>query len=117
MKTVSLLALVLTLGACATVPNPITPTTLTDVEAGYGAAEALAVAYRDSCNKRIIKPSCRTIVVQLQKYGGLAQQEILRARAFVVANPTVNAAGAVGLASAAVQDFINYETKSGVKNN
>jgi hypothetical protein len=99
----------------ASIPNPLSQTTLADVEIGYGAALALAVNYRDACAAREIPPSCRPVVRKLQTYGALTQTGILQARAFVKNNPTDDAAVIVNQAAQALATFVALERSNGIK--
>lgn len=104
MRIIAAIILSVSLAACATIKN-ITPTTLADLESVYGAAEAIAVGYRDSCDNRLLPPSCRMIVPAVQKYGAMAQEKVLAARKFVAENPTVDASAQVAIAFAAVKQL------------
>lgn len=104
----------LLLSGCATIKNPFDQPKLVTVEATYGATLAIAVGYRDSCAKRLIPPSCRPIVKQMQAYGAQAQGAILYARDFSRKNPTLDATDAIRVAQDAVSALRNYQTKQGV---
>ena len=118
-----LMVAALALGACtttnpfSTITNPVTNLDIWRVKNTYAATLQLAVSWRSFCYSRpyatlmadpVAKPVCqnrRNTVRQIQKYQPLAGTAVSRADAFVKANPTVNAAGAIGLAWDAVTDF------------
>lgn len=85
--------------------NPVSNDTLVKVEASYGAAVSVAVAYHDACAKREIPPSCRPIVKQIQNADAYAHAQIVVARNFVQNNPTVDASALITTAQAAVAAF------------
>lgn len=103
------------LAGCASIPNPFNKPTLAGVENAYGAALSVAVGYRDACSARLIPPSCRPIVKEVQTYGAKAQASIVVARSFVKNNPTLDITSTLAAAQAAVDDFKNAETRLGVK--
>lgn len=105
-------AVVFTLAACASIPNPFNKPTLAAVEASYGAALSLAVGYRDACALRRIPPDCRLIVPRVQKYGAVAQAEMLVARRFVKDNPTIDATTVLITAQDAVTALKNATPKT-----
>lgn len=113
MKKV-LLALVLSfaLTACGTISNPFTAPTLAAVEESYGVALALSVSYHDDCAKRLIPPSCRTVVPVMQAYGARAQAAVLMARSFVKNNPTLDATSILTLATDAISKFKSNTPKT-----
>lgn len=99
------------------VPNPITNVDIWRVKNTYAATLQLAKDWRTYCWSKsyaqiladpIMKPVCRdrrNTVRQIQKYQPIAGTAVRRADEFVVANPTINAAGVIGLAWDAVTDF------------
>jgi len=109
------ISLALALTACASISNPIKPNNLAQVESAYGAALSIAVGYRDACANRLIPPSCRPIVKQVQAYGAKAQAAVIYARSFVRNNPTLDASNAIAIAQDAVAVLQTYETNAGVK--
>jgi hypothetical protein len=117
MRKLIPIILALALAACATtsVKNPFGPPSLDAVEAAYGATYALAVGYHDACAARQIPPSCRPIVVKLQKAGQTAQGALVQARDFVDHNPTINPATVIAQATAAVDLFTATAALYGVK--
>lgn len=116
-------SLALTVGACtttnpfATVTNPVTNLDIWRVKNTYAATLQLAASWRTFCYARpyamlmtdpVAKPVCqnrRNTVRQIQKYQPLAGTAVRKADEFVRNNPTVNAAGAIGLAWDAVTEF------------
>lgn len=117
MKNIAAYCLLLALGlsACATFQNPVNQSQLTTVEAAYGTALSIAVAYRDACAQRIIPSSCRPIVVQMQNFAAKAQGAIVAARTFVSNNPTLSAVTVLTAAQQAVGDFQAVQAQYGVK--
>lgn len=113
MRKVALF-LAVAVSACTTIQNPVTRSRLDAVEASYGAALALANAYRDSCAQRLIPPSCRPIVVKIQKAAVPVQSAMVKARAFA-ANPTITNVDLIQAASDAVNDFKVLQMELGVK--
>ena len=116
-------SLALTVGAgtttnpFATVTNPVTNLDIWRVKNTYAATLQLAASWRSFCYARpyatlmtdpVAKPVCqnrRNTVRQIQKYQPLAGTAVRKADEFVRNNPTVNAAGAIGLAWDAVTEF------------
>ena len=109
------LTLSLSLGGCLppAIPNPVTPTSLYDVEATYAIAQAgvdtYVQRYRDGFRCTKTKPesvtnicSRRSIVVKMQKADSTAQIALGRAEAFVRDNPMLDATSVLSLASQAV---------------
>lgn len=99
------------------VQNPITNVDIYRVKNTYAATLQLAKDWRAYCYARpysvliadpVAKPICkdrRKVVREIQKYQPIAGIAVRRADQFVRDNPTVNAAGAIGLAWDAVTDF------------
>lgn len=124
LKSMMVVASLMLVGACATgpnvfqsIPNPITNVDIYRVKNTYAATLQLAKEWRAYCYSKaygaimadpVAKPVCqqrRQTVRQIQKYQPLAGAAVRRADEFVKNNPTVNAAGAIGLAWDAVTDF------------
>ncbi len=116
--------LVASLAACTTtgnvfqsIPNPVTNVDIYRVKNVYAATLDLSVKWRSYCYSKpykviltdpIMKPVCkdrRQVVRQIQKYQPIAGTAVRKADEFVRNNPTVNAAGAIGLAWDAVTNF------------
>ena len=122
-----LLAAALALGACTTtgipgitsppIVNPITSVDMFRVKNVYAATLELAKKYRAYCYEKpyaeiladpIRKPVCkdrRTVIRNIQKYQPIAGTAVRKADDFVKNNPTISAAGVIGLAWDAVVDF------------
>lgn len=122
MKRLIPFILLLALAGCGSIPNPfkdfsnpLTRTTLVEVENAYGAALSVAVGYRNACADRLIPPSCRPIVKKIQSAGAKAQGAVVAARKFVKNYPMLDATQAIGAAKAAVDDFKAEQTRLGVK--
>ena len=114
MKKLLVVVLALGLGGCvngqlinpfSSFTNPVSKDTLAKVEAGYGAALSVAVAYRNACASKSLPPSCRAIVVQIQNADKYAHAQIVVARNFVKNNPTVDASAVLTTAKQAVDAF------------
>lgn len=99
----------------ASFTNPVSSQTLAKAEEGYGVALSAAVAYRNSCAQRLIPPSCRPIVKQIQLAENYAHGQLLVARNFVNANPTVDATVIIATAQQAVQAFQSVASANGVR--
>lgn len=124
-KFLSVALLALSLGACnVTFPNlsgsyvnPVSSVDIYRIKNTYAATLALADQWRKYCWSKpysavvadpIMKPVCqsrRATVRQIQKYQPIAGTAVRKADEFVKNNPTVNAAGAIGLAWDAVTEF------------
>lgn len=133
MHKIIILALAISLGGCATLPdgtkvflptasiaNPIKSTSLYDIQATYVIAQAGANAYiqryRDGyrCAKtRLESPSnlCsrRSIVVKLQNADRIASVALGRASAFIRDNPTIDASAVISAAQSAVAAFYDIQ--------
>lgn len=109
-----ILVLALLVAGCATVPNPVTQSRMDVVNASWGGALALMVAYRDSCAQRLLPPSCRTVVFKMQAAAPPVQNAVIRARAFA-ANPQISSTDLIEVASNTVNDFKVLQMTLGVK--
>lgn len=109
--------LVLFLGACATIQNPVTANELAAVESAYGVTLSVAVAYRNACARKAsyVYPSCRSIVPRLQAAGRSAQTAVVAARKFVRENPTIDASSLISVARLAVDQFKTIADTNGVR--
>lgn len=115
MKRIFISALLaLSLAACATIQNPVTQSSIDAVNNSWGVALSLANAYADSCRKRLIPSSCRTVVLKMQQAAPPVQTAVLRARAFAK-NPTISSVDLVQAASNAVNDFKLLQMENGVR--
>lgn len=103
-------AMALCLGGCANF-NPfasfqnVSTQSLASAEESYGGALAIAVAYRNACDQRLIPSSCRTIVKSIQIAENYAYGQLKVARDFVKNNPTVDATVIITTAQQAVAAF------------
>lgn len=115
MKRIILsLMLALTVSACGTYKNPLSPSRMDLVDASWGAALSLANGYYDSCQRRLIAPTCRTVVATMQRAAGPIHAKIKKARAFA-RNPTLSNIDLIEVASDAVNDFKLLQSDLGVK--
>ncbi len=118
MKRFLVAALIaLSLGACATVKNPITSSQLATIESSYGVVLSGAVAYRNRprCTKMALESvsnicARRSIVLRMQAADRTAQVALGRARAFVTNNPTLDASSLLQAAQDAVSIFAAIQT-------
>jgi hypothetical protein len=118
MRKFLLIGLVaLSLGACATVKNPITTGQLATLESSYGVVLSGAVAYRNRprCTKTALESvsnicARRSIVIRMQKADAAAQVALGRARAFVLNNPTLDASSLLQAAQDAIAVFAQINT-------
>lgn len=111
------MVLAVSLSACAalnTMRNPVSRTALVEIESAYGLVLSGAVAYRNSCARKTIPPSCRPIVVRLQGADRVAQASITALRNFVRNNPELNAPALVQAAWQAIEDFKAIAAASGL---
>lgn len=125
-----LLAISLTLGGCAGTKlgdlwqkatadfaNPVDRTDIHRAELAYAAALELAVEYRRYCWSApyatlmadpVARPICekrRAAVRLMQRYRRIAGVALGEAQQFVANNPTLSAAGIVGAAWSAIDNF------------
>ncbi len=91
--------------AFAQITNPVTKDRVIVVKEGLAIAKIGAAAYRDSCDQRIIPPSCRTVVAQLVKANRKADILMARVDALRKLGPSINLDQALGQLSDAVNDF------------
>jgi hypothetical protein len=125
MKRIILaLTLSLSLAGCLppAIPNPVSPTSLYDVEATYAIAQAgvdtYIQRYRDGFRCTKIKPesvtnicSRRSVVVKMQNADRVAGIALGRAEAFVRDNPMLDATSVISLAQQAVTGL--YQIQQG----
>lgn len=122
MKKFLILALVLNLGACAQVQKfkdeivaTVTPTNINKVQDAYGAALALAVGYRDLCQRKVIDKSCWNVIAMLQPYENKAYNAVTAARNFVTANPNLDATSLLNAALSEISALRTAEANNGVQ--
>lgn len=116
-KLIFVLALSLTLPGCAlfkNFSNPITQSRLDTMNTAFGTALALAANYRDACANRALPPSCRSIVVSLQK-GALPVKAALDQANGAALGGTTNAAALLEKASDALNDYKTLQMQYGVQ--
>lgn len=103
--------LALSLAACAGIPNPVSQTTVYDLENSYGIIQAQAIAYVSfplcphgtSVSQSVARHcSIDTAVVAIGKADRDARAAIDRAESFVRNNPTVSPLKAISEAQNAI---------------
>lgn len=77
--------------ATASIQNPVTPAMLRDIESGMIVVVAGLNAYRQSCVRGVLPPSCRTVTRSIQTYTKQIPPMLVTLRAFVRNNDQVNA--------------------------
>src|SRR5689334_22266416 len=112
MKRILIIALTLSLGACATVKNPITNNTLGTIIDTYGIADAAFIAYKSlprctKTNNFSATNIChkRSVLVAGQNYDSAVNSAINKAVAFQRANPTLDASSYIQAAQTALDTF------------
>ena len=98
----------------APIQNPVSRTTLAEVESAYGIVLTAAVAYRrlPLCRRGEVASATRLcadrgVILVLQAADRKARVALLSARSFVRNHPTLNAVDIILLAKHAVEDFQN----------
>ena len=123
MKKHSLLALalVLSLGACASIKNPIGNSTLATVVSTYGVAQSAAIAYMGlpRCTKTAPLSAtnycaARSIKVRIQIADQKANKAVNDAVTFTANNPTLDASSLINAAQIAVSTLQDLEKTAGV---
>lgn len=113
------LILALSLSGCAslnaifaTYKNPVSITTLYDLEAGYYTAEQVALVYmalplcRTGTVSTLAAPcGRRSIKLNIQDKGRTAQAAVIAARTFVKDNPTINPIATIQSAALILANF------------
>lgn len=105
----------LVLASCATLQNPITSDRLTTIKEGYGLVLSAAVAYRNSCDQRLIPSSCRKVVPQLVSADAKVRVALGRLSSIQKLGPSISTAAAIDQLSAAVNDFKVIAASNGVQ--
>lgn len=125
MKRLAALCFAFALTACATFPNPLTPSRLVQIESAYGVALAAAVGYyelykRNRCT--VTKPESfdnycarRSVVIRLQQLDLRAQAAMQAAQRFVKRNPTLDASSVIDAAQTAIGAFQQFEAQAGIR--
>ncbi len=113
MKRIGIILFALTLSACGTVnpfqsvTNPISGTNLYEAELVFDASVKTFNELRGLCARRVLRPTCRTYVVQGQNIIRNAYAADLSARNFVKNNPTIDATNVIQAFVGIVSDFKN----------
>lgn len=125
MRAILVIVLSLTLGACAgqsifapittSIPNPVTPNMLYDVENGLTVAVTGMIAYKRLCVAKAIDQSCRGVVQTLQGYTRRAKPILVSLRGFVRNNDQVNAITAYQTIQQLLAAFQSTAALNGVK--
>lgn len=123
MRIAAAAVLAFSLAGCATfqkvvdgVPNPVTPQSVVTVKLAFEGALVGAVAYRDLCDRKVIKrETCAPVVAKLQSIAATVRTSIRQAEAFSVAYPTVDASSLVAAANQALQGFLAAKAAAGVQ--
>lgn len=85
---------------------PVDQITYDTVRSSYGVAISLANGYRDTCVRRLIAPTCRTVVRKMQEYD---------ARVYPLVRAARGDATYLGVALAAVNEFKAFQAANGVQ--
>lgn len=109
-----ILILAFLVAGCGTVPNPVTRSRIDTLNASWGLTLAVANGYYDTCERRLIAPTCRTYVAYMQSVVPVVQKKVERAREFAK-NPSVSPIDLINVASDAVNDLKIYMSDHGVK--
>lgn len=97
-----------------TFSNIVTPSSLDSIESSYGSALAVAVGYRDLCQRKVINKSCWLVIAKIQPYENKAYNAVLVLRKFVKSNPTMDATSFIQLAVDAINAFKTVQIQNGV---
>ncbi len=101
-------ALTVSLSGCvswAQISNPATKDRVIVIKEGLAIAKIGAAAYRDSCDQRIIPPSCRLVVPEIVEANRKADILMARVDALRKLGPSVSLTQALDQASDAVNAF------------
>lgn len=109
VRATAVIALALFISGCSTtlaqIANPVTKDRVIVVKEGLAIAKIAAAAYRDSCDQRIIPPSCRLVVPQIVKANRKADIAMARVDALRKLGPSVSLTEAIDQASQVVNDL------------
>ncbi len=107
MKFLATLLLAFSISGCALaqIPNPATKDRVIVLKEGLAIAKIGAAAYRDSCDERIIPPSCRLVVPELVKANRKADVIMARVDALRKKGPSLSYTQALDQLSDAVNAF------------
>lgn len=92
-----------------------TPDNFDTVEAAYGSAVAVAVGYRDLCQRKIIDKSCWKVIQILQPYEMKAYNAYSIAKNFVSNNPNSDASALIQNLKSSINLFKSVQLANGVK--
>jgi len=111
----------LALGACATFTNPVSQSTVYNLENAYGVAQAAADAYTKlprcaagEASSLADPCSDHGVIVQLAKADANARAALTNAETFVRTKPTLSPTDVISEAESAVALFQQIETNYGV---
>jgi len=93
-----------------TVTNPVNQTRLYQAELAFDGGIKTFNELKGLCARRVLKPSCRTYVVQGQGLIRNAAAADVAARNFVDKNPTLDATNVVSAFTGIVSDFTSTVT-------
>jgi hypothetical protein len=114
MNRIAALFLAFALAGCASIPNPVTQVRVDALNASWGASLAVFNGYYDTCERRIIHQSCRTVVAKIKRVAPSVQAKVTAARNFAT-KPTLTSVDLVVIAEQAVDDFKKLQADLGVK--
>lgn len=97
------------------IAQTFTPDNLDTIEDSYGAIMAVAVAYRNLCQSKVINKSCWITIAKIQPYQLKAQNAVVTLRKFIAANPNLDASSFIQIARASINAFNTYQTSLGVR--
>lgn len=123
MKKILICLLALQLSACAglqnniqsTIQTVVSPDTLDTIEAAYGSTLAVALSYRNLCERKVINKSCWITIAKLQPYESKAYNAFIVLKSFVRNNPNTDAVAYYQLAKDAIALFKTTSVQLGVK--
>ena len=111
-KYLIMLVVAVSVAGCASYRNPISTTTLYDIEGGYYTAQQVALIYMrlplcPTGTSSTLAAPCgkRSIKLTIQATARKAQAAVITLRAFVKNNPTLNSATQIAAALQALTDF------------
>lgn len=123
-KLLIAIALTVSLAGCATNPytqietkiaQVVTPDNYDTISAAYGAALAVAVGYRNLCERKVINKSCWKTIEKLQPYELKAYNAYIVLRDYVRKYPNADASNLIATARSLINAFTSQQTALGVK--
>lgn len=117
MKKLGAILIALALSGCAlfqSAINPITQSRVDTINASWGATLALGANYHDACAQRLIPPSCRPIVLQLQP-AAIPVQAAVNTMNKAAIGGTTTLATLAQTASDAINDYKTLQMQYGIK--